>query len=218
MARRLDDFLSGPHLKLPRPLDALSDWWAGRRPRVRMVVVALFVVATMLGMDARSRAVDARWGGEPRRVLVATAALDVGDPLTQVRVAALPPEAVPPDAVAGVRDEAVLALALPRGAVVTRAHIDPRGPAVGLDAGMRAVPIPTEPGWGVVAGGWVDVWTLGTGDTPSKLVARGRPVVEVREDSSGLTSLVGLDEDEVEAVTSGLALGRVLLAHAPAPE
>ena len=217
MTRRLDQLLRGPHVRLPRALDALSEWWSARAPRVRMLLGALLVVGTLLGLDARTRAVDARWGGEPRTVLVATDDLHVGDSLKNVRPARMPPSVVPPDAVAEVGRDAVLALALPRGAVVTRMHVDPRGAAAGLDDGMRAVPIPTEPGWGVVEGGWVDVWTLGSGDEPAELVARSRPVVHVRDDPAGLTSLVGLADREVAAVTSGLALGRVLLAHAPPP-
>ena len=216
--RRLDSLLHGPHLRLPRLLDACSEWWSGRPPRMRMVTGALLVVAALLALDARGRAVDARWGGAPRTVLVATDGMSVGDRLTAVRLARLPPAAVPPGAVDGVDGEPVVALALPAGAVVTAAHLDVRGPAAGLPTGMRAVPVPTEAGWGVVDGGWVDVWTLGSGDAPSELVARQRPVLDVRTDTGGLTSLVGLREDEVGPVTSGLALGKVLLAHAPPPE
>lgn len=218
MPRRLDSFLRGPHVRLPRPLDACSEWWSRRPPRMRMLTGAVMVVAALLALDARGRAVDARWGGPPRTVLVATQGMSVGDPLSSVRIAHLPPAAVPPGALAQLHGEPVLALALPEGAVVTRAHVDARGPAAGLPDGMRAVPVPTEPGWGVVEGGWVDVWTLGTGARSSELVAKRRPVLEVRSDTSGLTSLVGLTEDEVGPVTSGLALGRLLLAHAPAPE
>jgi hypothetical protein len=104
---------------------------------------------------------------------------------------------------------------VPEGTVLTKAHVASRGPAAGLAAGMRAVPVPTEAGWGVVAGGWVDVWVLGVGEEPARLVARGRPVLQVRDDAVGLTSLVGVAGHEVEALTTGLALGRVLLAHAP---
>lgn len=180
-----------------------------------MVAGALLLVVVALGLDGRARAIDDRWGGTPRTVLVATAHLKVGEPAGSLRRARVPPAVVPSGALREVADGATLALALPRGAIITQAHVDARGPAVGLGDGMRAVPIATEPGWGVVEGGWVDVWTLGTGDEPSELVARGRPVVDVIADSAGLTSLVGLDEDEVAAVTRGLALGRVLLAHSP---
>lgn len=218
MVRRLDSLLHGPHVRLPRMLDACSEWWSGRPPRMRMITAALLVVVAVLVLDARARAVDARWGGEPRTVLVATQRLSVGDPLTGVRRARLPPAAVPPGAVGDVEGAPVVALALPAGAVVTAAHLDARGPAAGLPEGMRAVPVPTEAGWGVVDGGWVDVWTLGSGDEPSELVARQRPVLDVRSDTGGLTSLIGLREDEVGPVTSGLALGHVLLAHAPPPD
>lgn len=217
MRRRLDDLLHGPHLTLPRPLDAVSDRWSGFAPRMRTVLGGLLVLLVLFGLDARSRAVDDRWGGTPRSVVIATADLQVGDALSDVETAELPPAVVPPGALARVDEHAILSLALPRGAVVTRAHVDRRGAAVGLEEDMRAVPIPTEPGWGVVEGGWVDVWTLGTGEEASRLVASGRPVVDVIQDSAGLTSLVGLAKDEVEAVTGGLALGRVLLAHAPGP-
>lgn len=217
MARRFEALLRGPHVRLPRPLDACSDWWSGRPPRVRMLTGALLVVAALLALDARGRAVDARWGGAPRPVLVAARPLAVGDPVSDLRTERLPPAAVPRGAVDGVRGNAVLALALPEGAVLTRGHLDERGPAAGLPDGMRAVPVPSERGWGLVEGGWVDVWTLGTGDEPSHLVAQRRPVLDVRDDTTGLTSLIGLAEDEVGAVTSGLALGTVLLTHAPAP-
>lgn len=182
-----------------------------------MVATALLVVVALLALDARGRAVDARWGGTPQPVLVATRALAVGDTVTDVRTVRLPPVAVPRGAVATVGRDTVLALALPEGAVVTDAHVDERGPAAGLAEGMRAVPVPSEPGWGVVEGGWVDVWTLGTGEETSRLVAQRRPVLDVRADAAGLTSLIGLAEEEVGAVTSGLALGAVLLTHAPAP-
>ena len=214
---RLDSIVRGPHLRLPRPLDAVSDWWAGRPPRVRFLIGALLVLGALSAVDAQTRAVDARWGGDPVRVLIAPRDLLVGETLPTMRSVLLPPDVVPPGAVHEPAEDAVLALALPRGAVLTGAHVDERGPARGLTDGMRAVPLPTEEGWGVVAGGWVDVWTLGTGQEPSRLVASSRPVLEVRHDASGLTSLVGMTEAEVEAVTSGLALGRVLLAHAPAP-
>lgn len=180
-----------------------------------MVAGALLVVCVVLALDARTRTIDERWGGVPQSVFVATTDLEIGDPVTDVREVSMPPVVVPPGAVDDVDHGAVLAYALPRGSILTETHIDPRGPAVGLPDGVRAVPIPTEPGWGVVEGGWVDVWTLGTGDEPSELVAQGRPVVDVITDSAGLTSLVGLAADEVADVTRGLALGRVLLAHSP---
>lgn len=175
------------------------------------------VLAVLLGLDARVRAIDARWGGSPRVALLAGQDLAVGDAVGEVREILLPPVAVPDDALTDVAASATLTLAAPAGTVLTRRHLDPRGPAAGLASGMRAVPVPTEPGWGIVAGGWVDVWVLGEGETAARQVARGRPVLQVRDDAAGLTSLVGLAGSEIQAVTAGLAVGRVLLAHAPAP-
>jgi hypothetical protein len=217
MSRRLDDLLHGPHLRLPRVGDAVSEWWARRRPRSRMLIGVLLALGLLLGLDARVRAIDGRWGGPPQVALVATSDLAVGEGAVAVRRMRLPPVALPPDAVTELPASATLALAAPRGTVLTRHHVDPRGPATGLSAGMRAVPLPTEAGWGIVAGGWVDVWVLGDAEAPARLVARARPVLQVRDDPAGLTSLVGLSGPEVEAVTTGLATGRVLLAHAPAP-
>ncbi|MPZ74051.1 MAG: hypothetical protein GEU74_12615 [Nitriliruptorales bacterium] len=215
MLHRLD--LHGPHLRLPRPLDAAGEWWSRRPPRLRMVIAGLLLVALGVAVDARIRAVESRWGGPLQKVAVAAVDLKVGDDPHRVRFVRLPPSAVPPGAVGVPPDGAVLSLPLTRGSVLTSKHLDARGPAVGLPRTMRAVPVPTEAGWDVRQGGWVDVWTLGSGDEPAQLVAAQRPVLQVRSDATGLTSLIGLKTDEVEAVSAGLALGRVMLAHAPAP-
>lgn len=214
MRQRLTDLLDGPHLRLPRPLDAVSEWWSCLRPRMRMVVALLLAVSVLLLIDARVRAADARWGGRPVEVLVATRDLPPGESPRALRRTRYPPDVVPPGAVAEVREDAVLAFALPTGSVLTRRHLDARGPAAGLAAGLQAVPVPAEPGWGLVTGGHVDVWVLAAGEEPAARVAASRPVVHVREDQGGLTALVGLRSSEAQAVTSGLALGRILLTHA----
>ena len=216
MRRRLPDLLHGPHLRLPRPVDALSEQWSALRPRMRMLAVLLLTVATLLLIDARVRAADARWGGRPVEVLVATRDLAPGEAPAALERMRFPPDVVPPGAVAEVTGDEVLAFAVPTGTVLTRRHLDPRGPAAGLAAGLQAVPVPAEPGWGLVTGGHVDVWVLAAGDTPATRVAAGRPVVHVREDPAGLTALIGLRSTEAQAVTSGLALGRILLTHAAA--
>lgn len=211
--------LRGPYPALPRPLDAASERWAALRPRVRIVVTVLAAGVALAGIQARIEAADSRWGGVPVPVLVATADLPVGAPLTDLQDVELPPGAVPVTALTTrPPDGAVLALALPEGAVLTESHVDARGPAAGLDEGLRALPIPVEDGWLVTPGGWVDVWVLGAGEEPARLVARSRPVLEVREDRPSPTALVGLDAGtEVGPATAGLAVGRLLLAHAPAP-
>lgn len=211
------NLLTGPHPSLPWPLDAAAERWARLRPRVRVLLVLGTMLALLVATQLRIQAADDRWGGEPVRVLVATRDLRVGAPPTDVERVARPPAAVPPTAVTSEPPaDTTLAFALPQGGVLTETHLDPRGPAAGLEAPLRAVPIPVEEGWAVTAGGWVDAWVLGVGDEPATLVASSRPVLELRD---GEVALVALDrEEEVGPVTTGLALGRVLLTHAPPPE
>lgn len=219
LSGRLRGALRGPYPALPRPLDAASERWASLRPRVRLCVALVALTAVAAGIQARVDAAQHRWGGAPVRVLVASADLPVGAPVDALRRVALPPAAVPPSALTRVPPpDTVLALALPEGAVLTAAHVDARGPAAGLDEGLRAVPVPVEEGWMVRPGGWVDVWVLGAGDEPATLVARSRPVLEVREHALATTALIALDQaGEVGPATAGLALGRLLLTHAPPP-
>lgn len=214
-ARRPRSRWDGPYPRLPGPLDALSDRWTGLRPRVRALVGVLVVVAAALAVAARVERAEHRWGGAPVAVLVAAEDLPAGAQAPAVRSRALPPAAVPPDALAAVPEGAVLALPAPEGTVLTRAHLDPRGPAAGLPPGSRAVPIPVEPGWGVTAGGRVDVWVLGAEAEPARQVARAAVVLGVTDDGAAVTALIGLAADDVGPATAGLALGRVLLTHTP---
>lgn len=209
--------LDGPHLALRRPVDGLAERVARLRPRVRALLAALVALTVAAGVQLRVAAAESRWGGPPVTALVATRHLPVGRAPEGLRRRELPPDAVPPGAVASVPAGATLALALPEGAVLTGSHLDPRGPAAGLEPGLRVVPFPVEESWAVSEAGWVDVWMLGAGRRPATLVARSSPVVDVRDDGAAVTALVGLDARKVAAATSGLALGRVLLAHAPPP-
>ena len=70
----------------------------------------------------------------------------------------------------------------------------------------------------VEAGGWVDVWVLGAGEQPATLVARSCPVLQVEAADQTATALVAIPESAIGAAAEGLALGRVLLAHAPPPD
>lgn len=212
----ITDLLRGPLPVLPRPVDALAERWARLRPRVHLLLVILAVVALVAVAELRVQAGLRPWGGTPVRVLVADTDLPVGAPAAGLSERRVPPAAAPPGALGEVGPGAVLAFALPAGSVLTEAHLEARGPAAALDGDARAVPIPVEAGWGVAAGGWVDVWVLGS-DGRADVVARARPVLELREDGRSPTALIGLHGNEVSAVTAGLALGQVLLTHAPAP-
>lgn len=210
--------LREPHPALPRPLDALSECWARRAPRARTLVVLTGLLALLAGTEARVAAIRAAWGGPPVRALVATADLAVGA-RPAVEEVTLPPRAVPPSAVTEAPEDARLALALPKGAVLTSAHLAAAGPAAGLDPTLRVVPVPVEVGWGVEQGGWVDVWVLGAAEDGSSKVAEQRPVVEITEDEMGAgTALIGLGADEVARTMQGLAVGQVVLTQAPPPD
>lgn len=209
--------LRGRPLALPPRLDRLVERWAGAPPRLRQAIAVGLVICGLAAVQWRIGAADRRWGGDPVDVLVATATLPVGQPPAALTRRLLPPAAVPPGAVDAVPAGAVLAFALPAGTVLTADHLHPRGPAAGLRAGERAVPIPVEESWGIVGGGWVDVWLVSGSEAPAVLVARGRPVLEVVTAQRGSTALVAIGEAELEQVTTGLGLGRVLLTHAPPP-
>lgn len=212
---RLTRSLHGPHPALPAPLDRCSERWWRLPPRLRLLTVAL-AVCSLLAMDQwRVAHAQQRWGGPARRALVAVELAHVGE-RPELRAVSLPPAMVPPNAPQHIPEDARLALALPEGAVLTRAHLSPRGPAVGLDPGLRVVPLPVAPGLDIAAGARVDVWVLTDGPDRSRRVARGRAVLAVSTaDDEDPVALIALAAGEVAAAVAGLASGDVLLTQAP---
>jgi hypothetical protein len=209
----LSRHLQGPPVALPAALDRCSEQWWRLPPRSRMAVGVLAFAVLLVGCELRIAQARDRWGGPPRRALIAVRDSAVGEP-PQVRAVRLPPAMVPPDAPQRVDDATRLAFALPEGAVLTRGHLSARGPAAGLRADLRVVPIPADPGWEIRAGGWVDVWVLAS-PSQSTQIARRRPVVAVTGDDDEPSALVGLAPTEVAAAVRGLAEGQILLTHAP---
>lgn len=207
-------FLYGPPLVLPPAADRLAVHWARVPPRVRVLVAALAVLLLLAGTEVRVRRAESRWGGAPVTAWVAVADAGVGEVPELARLR-LPPGALPAAPAPAPATGTPLTLALPQGAVLTEQHLSPAGPAVGLPPGTRLVPVPVDDGWGVAAGGRVDVWTVGR-DGAGRRVAQARPVLEVRADESGdLTALVAVEEDRVTDLASGLADGGIVLSHAP---
>lgn len=206
---------SGPYPRLPRPLDAASEGWSRLPPRGRFLLAVLGVLLLVVAGAGRIGRAEGRWGGAPVAVLVAAEPLPVGATELAVDRVEYPPAAVPPGAVDRVAPGAVLALALPEGSVLTAQHLAAQGPAVGLPPGSRAVPVPVDHGWGVTGGGRVDVWVLGEAGQPSRQVAGGAPVLQVSDDGTTRTALIGLTDAEVGPTAQGLAAGGVLLTHAP---
>lgn len=214
----LRNIIKGPALPLPASIDLMCERWARLPPRLRALCLALLALLLGLVVARHVASVEARWGGAPVTVLRSTRDMPVGSAVRGLDPVALPAAAVPARAVRQVPPGAVLSMALPAGSVLTGTHLDPNGPASGLGPEARAVPIPVEGGWRVEPGGWVDVWVLGAGEEPSRLVARSRAVLQVRDDQGKATVLVALHSNEVAGVASGLALGTVLLTHAPPPK
>lgn len=214
----LRNLVNGPLPALLPPIDVVAERWARVPPRARMLIVTLLLLLVVLGVQHRVAEAEGRWGGAPVTVLRAAEDLPAGASASALERVALPPAALPPRAVRQAPEGAVLSVPLPAGSVLTEAHLDPHGPAVGLPRDLRAVPVPVEAGWRVEPGGWVDVWVLSAGEDPSRLVARDRTILQVREDEGVLTALVALRDDEVGPATEGLALGSVLLTHAPPPQ
>jgi hypothetical protein len=213
--RQLAGRLEGPPPALPGVLDRASEWWWSLPARTRLVLVLIAVVAVTGVGEWRIQQARQRWGGPPRQALIAVDDAHAGQQ-PQLRAVMLPPAMVPDGAPRRVDDDARLALALPRGAVLTRSHLSPRGPAAGLDPELRVVPIPVDPAWDVRPGVRVDVWVLDAAPARSQRVAAGRPVVAVTgPDDGDRSALVGLAATEVADAMRGLADGRVLLTQAP---
>jgi hypothetical protein len=209
---------TAPQPVWPRPIDAACEWWARLPPRVRLALIVAAIAGLAVASELRVQAAESRWGGEPVEVLTATEDRSVGAPASEgLRRVRLPPEAVPDAALADVADDAALAAPLPAGAVLTELHVSQQGPAAGLQPHLRVVPVAVEEGWGVEAGGWVDVWVDPGAGRATEPVATRRPVVDVRDGGSRPTALVGLHADEVGAVTAA-GRGGVRLTHAPPPE
>lgn len=206
--------LHGPPPPLPRVLDAAAEGWAGMGSRSRALLVGSLVVALLAVYAVQLVAVDRRWGGPPVPVWRVVADQTAGE-IPDAEQVHLPPLAVPDGALARPPGERALAVPVVAGTVLTEAHLDPRGPAARLPPDQRILPVPVEPGWQVVPGGLVDVWVLSGREAAAELVAAGRPVLAVTNDSGQPVALVALHAGDMAAATAGLATGRLVLAHAP---
>lgn len=207
----------GPPWRWPGPLDHVAEWWARRPPRLRALVVALVTLAAAAAYGWQVARVDARYGGAPVPVLVATRDLAVGEPPDGVVRRRLPPVAVPDDALREVPDGQVVAVPLLAGGVLTAAHLDARGPAAAVAADQRVLPIPLEPTWAVEGGSFVDLWALAGDATEGVPVARSRHVLQVTGEGTRPVALVVLDHHEVAPVVAALAAGHLVVSHAPPP-
>ena len=213
---RLDRPLRGAYPALPPPLDRCSEWWARRRPRVRLLIGVVALLAVAGALTSRVAVLEQRFAAPPVRVLVAEEFLPVGTAAPAVAMVRLPALAVPDGALEAVPDDAVVAVAVPKGAVVTRAHLDVQGPGAALPTDQRAVPVPVEEGWGLEAGGFADVWASGDIGEPAALLVEAAPVLAVHDGDLRPVAVVGVPAARVaEVATAGDGPG-LLLTHAPA--
>ncbi|MFA9447120.1 SAF domain-containing protein [Egicoccus sp. AB-alg6-2] len=127
---------------MPRPLDAVSEWWFRAGPRLRFVLAALVVIAALGGYVVRMTA--SPWG-PPVAVLVAATDLPLGHEPTSgdVRSVRWPAQVVPDDVVTEV-DGARLTVAVPAGTALTSRHFADGGIAGALSATAAAIAIERE--------------------------------------------------------------------------
>jgi pilus assembly protein CpaB len=138
MPSTLRTWLAGPPFALPAPLDRLAEAWWRATPRARTAVAvagATTLVTLGVGQAASSPY------GPPTTVQVAVRDLAVGELAApgDLRRTSWPRDLVPEDAVDA--PGGTLRAPLPRGAVLTGAHLGGGGPAADLPAGRVAVPI-----------------------------------------------------------------------------
>lgn len=205
--------LHGPPPPLPGRLDRLADRWARLPPRLRLLVVVGLLLLFGSLQAGRLAQAQAQWGGTGDRVWRATTSASAGtDVARSLQAVRLPRAAIPPTAVTGpLPDEAVLALPLVAGSILTAEHLSAAGPAAGLADDERLIPIPVDRDWGIEAGSVVDVWAIvDDGQDPSPL-ATSRPVLLLRDDGPRSVALVSLHEDQVAQATAVLSRGRLLL-------
>jgi Flp pilus assembly protein CpaB len=136
------DRLDGPPLSLPRFLDALSERYWHLGPRRRAVVGAAVLVAPAVLWSVAAG--GSEWG-DPVDVVVATRQLPAGHDLVAGDLAMTRrPEALVPDGAAATAAEGTLVGVLPKGAVLTEAHLGDGGHGALVAAGRVAVAFPLD--------------------------------------------------------------------------
>lgn len=133
--------LDGPPPSLPRLLDRASDRWWGLPPRARLWLAGLVIAVLTLALVLPR----AQLGAATTEVAVAVRDLPAGHEVgaDDLRVQRWPVELAPP-AASGRTASGTLTSALPRGSVLTDAHLGDGGLGALLDTGRAAVALPVE--------------------------------------------------------------------------
>lgn len=186
-----------------------------RRPVVWWAIVAVAALVTGWSVNREySRAVDAQlaWGS-PVRVVVATGDIDVGDPISgRTELQAWPSALVPPEALLAVGESDVARVRLISGELVLAERVS-SGPAGGLvdllPEGTVALAVPVDTSTPPVSiGDHVDLHA--TFDRAGESVRVAKEAVVVDLGSDAIT--VAIDDDEVPATASALAVANVTIA------
>jgi Flp pilus assembly protein CpaB len=207
----LPGLTSGGPPVLPAWLDRLSEWWWGRPPRLRTVLVA---VAILLGLVVIGRGATRSPWGPPTQVLVATADLEPGTPIDgdRLRAAQWPGGLVPDDAiiaVADLPDDARVRSNVPAGTPLTARHLV-TGLAGLVAPGHVAVSVPRDGLPIVPTGARVDVVTAGVHGEAARITAGARVLA-----LDGDWVWLGVPAEQADAVATAAVTGRVLLAIRP---
>jgi Flp pilus assembly protein CpaB len=198
--------------------------FVARRPLLHWILIGLAAALTAAFVHSRTAAAEqarAQWGAQ-RTVVVATRDLPAGHRVGpgDVRHQRWPVALVPRDARASVDEGAVIANSITAGQPVLgrdlgRGDVGPV--AATLAAGRRAVTIPVgDLSPPVVVGDRVDLVAAG-GGPGAAVVARGAPVVQVRERAV----VVAVTTEELADVAGGIVGGTVVVAvsgDAPPPK
>jgi hypothetical protein len=201
--------LNGPPVVFPRGLDRLSERWWSVRPRRRALAITIVVATVALAGPARLLASP---HGPPTPVLLAARDLPVGHELSpdDLRPAAWPQDLVPDGATSESRG--TVTGPLPRGAVVTTAHLAPPGSGVAaaIPEGRAAVTIQAELLPPLPAGAHIDLVAPDADGAP-QVVASAATVVTL----DGELVWVAVDPAEAPAVAAATARGQVVAILRP---
>lgn len=201
--------LDGPPVALPPALDRLSERWWSLRPRHRALAVVVLAAVVVLVGPVR---LVASPHGPPTSVLVATRDLPVGHELVadDLRPATWPRDLVPDGATTEARG--TVTGPLPRGGVVTSAHLAPPGSGVAaaVPTGRVAVTIPADLLPPLPAGAHLDLVAPDPDGLP-RVAASSATVVAVE----GELVWVAVDPPEGPAVAAAAARGQVVAILRP---
>lgn len=208
----LPRLLAGPLPRLPAPVDHAARVWAGLPGRVRLLARVVGLAAVLVA--AAGGLARGPWG-PPVPVLVTTRDVAAGTPVLPqaTTIASRPAELVPTAAltsVASLPPDALAAVRLPAGTVVTTGLVVAGGPGGLATDGSAVVAVDATLLPPLTIGSRLDLAVPGL-DGTTRIAARD--VVVVADD--GTWRWLRVARDDVEAVAAGISDGRLVAAVLP---